>query len=165
MRGREWQSEEQLPGNWRLGFRCRLTKEKRGYHHHDADYVSKYTLGFEQLREKVKEYPPERVEQWTGIAASDIRKLAREYAKVRPAVIRLNYGVQRSEGGGMATRAVVMLPCITGSWKEVGGGLQMSVSGAADFNSNALKRPDLMRTSLGREARTINMFQGVQSTR
>ena len=51
---------------------------------HDADYVAKYTLGFEQLREKVKEYPPERVAQWTGIAADDIRKLAREYATARP---------------------------------------------------------------------------------
>jgi len=126
---------------------------------HDADYVSKYTLGFEQLREKVKEYPPERVAQWTGIAAEDIRKLAREYATVRPSVIRLNYGVQRSERGGMATRAVCMLPCIVGSWKEVGGGLQMSLSGAVDLNSEALKRPDLMQTALGREARTINMVE------
>jgi len=126
---------------------------------HDADYVSKYTLGFEQLREKVKEYSPERVAQWTGIAADDIRKLAREYATTRPAVIRLNYGVQRSEGGGMATRTVAMLPCITGSWKEVGGGLQMSLSGAADINSAALKRPDLMKSALGREARTINMVE------
>ena len=126
---------------------------------HDADYVAKYTLGFEQLREKVKEYPPERVAQWTGISTDDIRKLAREYATVRPAVIRLNYGVQRSEGGGMATRAIVMLPCITGSWKEVGGGLQMSLSGAADLNTAALKRPDLMTTALGREARTINMVE------
>jgi len=126
---------------------------------HDADYVSKYTLGFEQLREKVKEYPPERVAQWTGIAADDIRKLAREYATVRPSVIRLNYGVQRSERGGMATRTIVMLPCITGSWKEVGGGLQMSVSGAGDLNTEALRRPDLMQTALGREARTINMVE------
>ena len=126
---------------------------------HDADYVEKYTLGFEQLREKVKEYPPERVAQWTGIAAADIRQLAREYAIVRPAVIRLNYGVQRSEGGGMATRTVTMLPCITGSWKEVGGGLQMSLSGVVDLNTAALKRPDLMKSALGREARTINMVE------
>ena len=126
---------------------------------HDADYVSKYTLGFEQLREKVKEYPPERVAQWTGIAAADIRKLAHEYATVTPSVIRLNYGVQRSERGGMATRAVTMLPCITGSWKEVGGGLQMSLSGAVDLNTTALKRPDLMKSALGREARTINMVE------
>src|ERR1022692_3007166 len=124
---------------------------------HDADYVAKYTLGFDQLREKVKEYPPERVAQWTGIAATDIRKLAREYATVRPSVIRLNYGVQRSERGGMATRAIVMLPCILGSWKEIGGGLQMSLSGSVDLNTEFLQRTDLMKTALGREARTINM--------
>ena len=126
---------------------------------HDEDYVSKYTLGFDQLRERVKEYSPECVAQWTGIAADDIRKLAREYATVRPSVIRLNYGVQRSEHGGMATRTVVMLPCITGSWKEVGGGLQMSLSGAADLNGAALKRTDLMKSALGREARVINMVE------
>src|SRR5207237_3640647 len=88
----------------------------------DADYVAQYTLGFEELRKKVKDYPPQRVAQWTGLGAEDIRRLAREYATVRPSVIRVNYGVQRSEGGGMATRSIAMLPCITGSWKEVGGG-------------------------------------------
>ena len=126
---------------------------------HDADYVERYTLGFEQLRDKVQEYTPERVAQWTGIAASDIVKLAREYATTHPAVIRLNYGVQRSEGGGMATRAVAMLPCITGSWKEVGGGLQLSTSGAFAPISSKLKRKDLMSKSLGREARTVNMVE------
>jgi len=126
---------------------------------HDADYVAQYTLGFEQLREKVKEYPPERVAHWTGISSEDIRKLSREYATTRPSVIRLNYGVQRSEGGGMATRAIVMLPCILGSWKEVGGGLQMSTSGAVAFKTSVLKRMDLMKAALGREARTINMVE------
>ena len=126
---------------------------------HDADYVAAHTVGFEQLREKVQEYPPERVEKWTGIATSDIVRLAREYATSRPAVIRLNYGVQRSEGGGMAARAITMLPCITGSWKEVGGGLQLSTSGAYGLNRDALERTDLMEKVLGRPARTINMVE------
>jgi len=133
---------------------------------YDAGYVAKYTLGFEQLREKVKEYPPERVAYWTGIAAADIERLAREYATTRPSLIRLNYGVQRSERGGTATRAITMLPCITGSWKDLGGGLQLSVSEAVDLNSKALKRKDLMQTALGSEARTINMVElgGVLNT-
>ncbi len=126
---------------------------------HDADYVAKYTLGFNELREKVKADPPERVAQWTGIAAEDIRKLAREYATVRPSVIRLNYGVQRSEGGGMATRAIAMLPCVTGSWKEVGGGLQMSTSGAFGLNKDALTRPDLKPDNLQHPPRSVNMVE------
>ncbi len=126
---------------------------------HDPDYVAKYTLGFDRLREKVQAYPPERVAEWTGISAEDIRKLAREYATSRPSVIRLNYGVQRSEGGGMATRAIVMLPCITGSWKEIGGGLQMSTSGAFGLNKDALTRPDLKPDGIGHEPRSVNMVE------
>jgi len=124
---------------------------------YDAAYVARYTVGFDQLKEKVKEYPPERVEKWTGISSADIIKLAREYATHRPAVIRLNYGVQRSEYGGTATRAITMLPCITGSWKELGGGLQLSTSGAFQFNKAALERIDL--ENLGRPARLINMVE------
>src|SRR6266576_3732437 len=126
---------------------------------HDADYVEQHTLGFEQLRQKVQEYPPERVSKLTGISNDDIRRLATEYATQRPSVIRVNYGVQRSEGGGMATRAIAMLPCITGSWKEVGGGLQLSTSGAYGLSRDALERPDLMVQSLGRPARTVNMVE------
>jgi len=127
---------------------------------YDADFVSKYTLGFDALRERVKQYPPEKVAQWTGIAAEDIRKLTHEYVGARPAAIRLNYGVQRCENGGSAVRAIAMLPCITGSWKELGGGLQLSVSGSWQLNSSALTRPDLMqRSPLGRAARMVNMSE------
>jgi len=125
---------------------------------YDADYVRKHTLGFDELREKVKVYPPERAAQWTGIAPEDIHKLAREYATTRPAVIRVNYGVQRSDGGGMATRAISMLPCITGSLKEVGGGIHLSTSGAFDLNKDALRRPDLKPKGL-KSPRIVNMVE------
>jgi anaerobic selenocysteine-containing dehydrogenase len=126
---------------------------------YDVDYVESYTVGFERLREKVKRYPPKRVAEWTGIRAADIRTLAREYATERPAVIRVNYGVQRSEGGGMAMRSIAMLPCITGSWKEVGGGLQLSTSGAWGLRRDRLEMPELMQRALGRPARMVNMVE------
>ncbi len=126
---------------------------------YDADYVARYTVGFGELKGRAREYSPEKVAQWTGISADDIRRLAREYATMRPSVIRVNYGIQRSEGGGMATRAVAMLPCLIGSWKEVGGGLQMSLSGSFQLNKVALEMPELMQKSLGRPARSVNMVQ------
>ena len=125
----------------------------------DADYVSRYTVGFEELKARAQQYPPEKVAHWTGVSADDIRKLAREYATQHPSVIRVNYGIQRSEGGGMAMRAVTMLPCLTGSWKELGGGLQLSLSGAYGLNKEALEMPGLMQKALGRPARTVNMVQ------
>src|SRR3954462_10850524 len=125
---------------------------------YDADYVAKYTLGFDELKKKVQEYPPEKVAGFTGISAADIVKLAREYATTHPAAIRVNYGIQRSENGGMAMRAVTMLPCITGAWKHLGGGIQLSTSGAPKLNDDALTRPDLMKKSpAGRATRVVNM--------
>ncbi|MGA2423675.1 MAG: molybdopterin-dependent oxidoreductase [Terriglobales bacterium] len=125
----------------------------------DADYVSRYTVGFEDLKARALEYPPEKVACWTGISAADIRKLAREYATERPSVIRVNYGIQRSDRGGMSMRAVTMLPCLIGSWKELGGGLQLSTSGAFALNTAALRMPELMEKALGRPARIVNMVQ------
>src|SRR5580692_761021 len=121
---------------------------------HDADYIAKFTNGFEALAEKARAYDPERVAALTGIAKDEIIQLAREYATVRPSVIRANLGVQRSERGGNAVRAIAALPALIGSWKEVGGGLMFSTSHAFQFNRPALELPEL-----GPPARTINMSQ------
>ena len=126
---------------------------------YDHDYVARYTVGFDQLRDRVYEYPPELVARLTGISAQDIVRLAQEYATTHPAAIRMNYGVQRSENGGSAARAICMLPCLTGSWKEVGGGLQLSLSGSFPLNKRDLERTDLMRKTLGRPARVVNMVE------
>ena len=127
---------------------------------YDADYVAKHVNGFDELVKRLHDYPPHRVAEWTGIATEDVVKLAREYATVTPAVIRVNYGVQRSQNGGTNVRTIAMLPCITGSWQHAGGGLQLSCSGAFKLNDEALERPDLMLSSpLGRPARVVNMSE------
>jgi anaerobic selenocysteine-containing dehydrogenase len=126
----------------------------------DADYVARYTNGFEALVELVHGYDPERVSALTGIAKEDIVEMTHEYATVRPAAIRLNYGVQRSERGGAAVRAISTLPALTGSWREVGGGLQLSTSQAFAFDRRSLEMPELQqRSTLGREARIVNMTE------
>ena len=123
----------------------------------DRDYIARHTSGIEDLRAKAQDYPPERVAALTGIPAEEIISLAREYATTRPAVIRLNYGLQRSERGGTAVRAIALLPALTGSWKEVGGGCQLSTSQAFAVNRASLEMPELQHKALGREARVINM--------
>ena len=124
----------------------------------DSAYIAEMTHGIDPLRERAKEYPPERVANWTGMTAAEVEQLAREYARTRPAVIRLNYGVQRSENGGTAVRAIAMLPALTGAWKHRGGGGQLSTSGAFPWNKQAIERPDLaLSSSLGRLARVVNM--------
>jgi anaerobic selenocysteine-containing dehydrogenase len=134
----------------------------------DREYIAACTTGFEELRAHAlrPEYSPERVAKVTGIGAEAIVRLARAYAtagrgdSLGPAVIRLNYGIQRSENGGTAARAVCMLPLLTGAWKRKGGGLLLSTSGSFPFNEKALQMPELMLASpLGRPARVVNMSQ------
>jgi len=126
---------------------------------HDADYVDRHTGGFDGLRERVREWTPQRAAELTGIAAEEIAALAREYATTRPAVIRLNLGTQRSERGAMAVRTVALLPALVGSWKDVGGGLQLSTSQTFQLNRAGLERADLQEKALGRPARIVNMVQ------
>ncbi|HVO96662.1 MAG TPA: molybdopterin-dependent oxidoreductase [Bryobacteraceae bacterium] len=121
---------------------------------HDADYIARFTNGFDALAEKARAYDPERVAALTGIAKEEIIALAREYATIKPAVIRANYGLQRSERGGTAVRTITALPALTGSWKEVGGGLQLSTSQAFQFDRKALEMPHI-----GPPARTVNMSE------
>jgi anaerobic selenocysteine-containing dehydrogenase len=126
---------------------------------HDADYVSQYTSGFDGLRQRVREWTPQRAAELTGIAAEEIAGLAREYATTRPAVIRLNLGLQRSERGAMAVRTIALLPALVGAWKDVGGGLQLSTSQTFQLNRDGLERADLQEKALGRPARIVNMVQ------
>ena len=131
----------------------------------DEAYLESCTHGWQELREHVcrPEHAPERVSQVTGIAADAIERLARAYGEAgqggrKPAAIRVNYGVQRSENGGTAARAICMLPLLTGAWKQKGGGLLLSTSGSFPFNNARLQMPELMlRSPLGRPARVVNM--------
>ena len=119
----------------------------------DHDYVERYTLGFDLLRERVTEYPPSRVAAITGLSEGTIVRLAREYAATKPAAIRLNYGLQRHAGGGMAVRAIACLPALVGAWRDAAGGALLSTSGTFGINAQALERPDLIWNN----PRTINM--------
>jgi len=110
---------------------------------YDHEYVANNTAGFDTLRERARRWTPEWAEAMTGIPRDEIVALAREYAGTRPAVIRLNYGVQRNERGAMAARSIALLPALTGSWKDIGGGFQLSTSQAFHLNREALERPDL----------------------
>ncbi|WP_312780025.1 molybdopterin oxidoreductase family protein [Acidovorax temperans] len=120
----------------------------------DHDYIAQHTLGWEQLRERALQWPPERAAEVCGIPVEQIRQLAQDYGTTKPAAIRLNYGMQRVRGGGNAVRAVACLPALIGAWRHRAGGLLLSSSGQFPVDRAALQRPDLLA---GRTPRTINM--------
>jgi anaerobic selenocysteine-containing dehydrogenase len=119
----------------------------------DRDYIDRYTLGFDALADRVRDYPPSRVASITGLPETKILALARDYGSIAPAVVRLNYGMQRHAGGGMAIRTVACLPALIGAWRHAAGGALLSSSGTYPINTPALERPDL----IWNRPRTINM--------
>ena len=120
----------------------------------DHDYIAQHTEGWEGLRERALQWPPERAAAVCGVPVQQITDLARAYGTTKPAAIRLNYGMQRVRGGGNAVRAVACLPALVGAWRHRAGGLLMSASGHFSVQRAALHRPDLLGQ---RTPRTINM--------
>ncbi|OON60278.1 molybdopterin oxidoreductase [Massilia sp. KIM] len=124
----------------------------------DHDYVADHTLGFEELKARALEWTPERTAETCGITVDEVVALARVYGQTarrgEAAAIRVNYGLQRVRGGGMAVRNITCLPALVGAWRHAAGGVQLSTSGSFPTNRAALQRPDLLD---GRSPRTINM--------
>ncbi len=125
----------------------------------DHDYIARHTLGWEGLRERALQWPPERAAAVCGIPVEQIISLARDYGTTPLAAIRVNYGMQRVRGGGNATRAVACLPALTGAWRHRAGGVLLSSSHFFPIDKAALQRPDFLAPALaGRAPRTINMI-------
>jgi anaerobic selenocysteine-containing dehydrogenase len=121
----------------------------------DRDYVDNYSIGYDELAERAAIYTPDYVSGITGIAADDIRTLAREYATTPPAVIRIGVAVERHAGGGQTVRAISCLPALIGAWRHVGGGLLQLPIWAFPVKWDVLMRPDLQ----GEDLRIVNLWQ------
>jgi anaerobic selenocysteine-containing dehydrogenase len=110
----------------------------------DEDYVSRFTLGYDLLKERAERHTPEWAASICGLKVEEVVQLARDYATTKPAAIRLNYGMQRHAGGGMAARTIACLPALTGAWRDPAGGILLTTADNYQFDHAALERPDLM---------------------
>jgi anaerobic selenocysteine-containing dehydrogenase len=121
----------------------------------DKDYLEAFTTGEDELRQRAAAWTPERTAGTTGLTVSEVEAFAREYATQNPTAIRLNYGLNRHAGGGMAVRTIACLPALTGAWRHAGGGVLLSTGGTFPMADAALERPDLVPKG----TRTLNMSQ------
>ncbi|MDE8565444.1 molybdopterin oxidoreductase family protein [Anoxybacillus rupiensis] len=120
----------------------------------DDDFLAKYTVGHEELREHVVQYDPVTVSKMTGVPVADIYQLARWYGQTTPSFIRIGNGLQHHDNGGMCIRTIACLPALTGQWLVKGGGAIKSNSGYLALNQKSLQRPDLLQK---KDTRIINM--------
>jgi anaerobic selenocysteine-containing dehydrogenase len=91
---------------------------------HDADFVRRWVVGFDELKKHLEEkkYTPEWAEDVTGIPAARIRRLAEDYARARPAAIFCNAGISHQVSAFDTYRALAFLAAVTGNVGVPGGG-------------------------------------------
>lgn len=126
---------------------------------HDLNFLQEQTLGWKEFIEtKLADYPLKKVSEITGLSEADIEKLALEYASTKKAYIRCNYGLNRHQNAGQMCRAILVLPCITGAWREKCGGVAFGTFEEMwlYFPLAKLQRPDLGNRA---KSRIVNMVQ------
>ena len=119
----------------------------------DRAFLAEHTVGWEELRARILEFPPERVAAECGISVETIVALGRRIAHTRPTAIKIGIGLQRHGGGGMAVRTITCIPGVTGDWRHAGGGVSYDTRGFYGLDWAALTRDDLRK----RPARTLHM--------
>ncbi len=91
---------------------------------YDKDFVANWTVGFGKLKQRVQEYPPQRVAEITGVPAEDIAAAARMYATNRPGYIPYAVAVDQLGLNGTRTEQCrIILRAITGNLGVFGGEL------------------------------------------
>ncbi len=117
----------------------------------DEAWCRAHATGYDELLERLGEYPVERCAAICGLEPETIRRVAGELATTQPSLIRLGVGGQHHAGAEIAYRTIACLPALTGSWRHRGGGFAYSPLAtflALDLGAFALPglRPRPVRT-------------------
>lgn len=100
-----------------LAFLHVIIKEKL----YDADFVRKWTSGFDELADHVRQFTPQKISAQTWVPADLIRKAARFYARSRPAAIQWGNPIEQNTHNFHTARALVSLMAISGNLDIPGG--------------------------------------------
>ncbi len=124
----------------------------------DVEYAERVAMDVEDYRRQVAPWTPERVADVCGINSATVVRLAEEFGRARPALIRAGIGLQQSVVGDALMRALSALSILGGHWQHRGGGL--FVEAYPDLHDWAATRPDLVageprELDMGRLADTL----------
>src|SRR5256885_4569654 len=113
----------------------------------DQQYIAGYTEGFDELAERIKEFPPEKMEAICGIPAETLKEVARIYARSRASLIFWGMGISQHIHGTDNARCLIALALTTGQVGRPGTGLhplrgQNNVQGASDAGPIPMVLPD-----------------------
>ena len=116
----------------------------------DDEFIRSRTTNFEALAETVKNYPPERAAQITGVDAAVIRRAARAWGEAGAGVIFWGMGISQHTTGTDNARCLIAMCAITGNVGRPGSGLhplrgQNNVQGSSDMGLIPMYYPDYQK--------------------
>ena len=121
---------------------------------------------FQLLINHLASYTPEAAESTTGVAPDVVRRLAREYADAKPALVYQMLGI-RYQNGGRSYRAIELLAELTGNLGVPGGGVSGCGGPAnmlpATLNTVATVYPHGIEGSKARPMRMKEFFETVKT--
>jgi anaerobic selenocysteine-containing dehydrogenase len=91
---------------------------------YDIDFVRDWTVGFDELKEHVRAYPPEKVSKITWVPPETIRQAAIFYANNKPACLHWGNAIDYGVNSFQTARALCILRAITGNLEVPGGDLR-----------------------------------------
>src|SRR6476619_1997816 len=103
----------------------------------DNQYIAGYTEGFDELKQRIKDFPPEKMEAIGGVPAETLKEVARMYARSRASIIFWGMGISQHIHGTDNARCLIALALTTGQVGRPGTRLhplrgQNNVQGASD---------------------------------
>ena len=118
---------------------------------------------FEQLKTRLADYTPERAAAITGVGASTIQRLARDFAKAKAALILASFGSCRHYHSDLLQRTMILLLALTGNQGKRGAGLRLSAMwemfGFESLASGIELNP-LIRLALKAYRPSVRMIEG-----
>ncbi len=122
----------------------------------DEEWCRAYADGYDELLARLTEHPVEHWAERCGVPADEVTRVALDFARTQPALVRLGVGAQRHLGAPIAYRTIACLPALVGAWRHRGGGCSYIPTATA----NAVPRDALEGAELRRaDVRRINMSQ------
>jgi anaerobic selenocysteine-containing dehydrogenase len=115
---------------------------------YDKKFVEDWTVGFHQLKDRVREYTPEWAEKVAWVPAEKIRAAARMYATCKPAAMTWGNALEHNPNAFQNARSVAILPALTGNIDIPGGNI---------LGEHSAKRPDILVSSLSDETKDKRM--------
>jgi anaerobic selenocysteine-containing dehydrogenase len=122
----------------------------------DEEWCRAHADGYDELLERLAEHPVERCAQTCGVPAAEIERIATDFARTQPALLRLGVGAQRHLGAPIAYRTIACLPALVGAWRHRGGGCSYVPKATAGAVPGAPIDGAELRSG---EVRRINMSQ------